>query len=122
MNKFFKIIHLFPPNLASFAPLRESIPCSSIPVTGKFAQVAQTVKDSSTKDTKGSKIKVPNFVIFVLLFEIICAACANFSMRQSQEGGFQTRPYDSQFFSAPFAFFAAILLFGCVVAALVPSW
>jgi hypothetical protein len=36
--------------------------------------------------------------------------------------GFQTRPYDSQFFFAPYAFFAAILFFGCGFAALGPSW
>jgi hypothetical protein len=38
-----------------------------------------------------------------------------------QEGGFQTCPY-SRFFLAPFAFFAAILLFGCGFAALSSSW
>ena len=32
-------------------------------------------------------------------------------MRQIREGGFQTRPYNSRFFFAPFAFFAAILFF-----------
>jgi hypothetical protein len=43
-------------------------------------------------------------------------------MRQIREGGFKTRPYDSRFFFAPFAFFAAILPFGCGYAALGPSW
>ncbi|MGZ8485666.1 MAG: hypothetical protein ACXWZQ_17365 [Candidatus Binatia bacterium] len=37
----------------------------------------------------------------VLLSVIICLAWANFSMRQSQEGGFQTRPYDCRYFLRP---------------------
>jgi hypothetical protein len=60
------------------------------------------------------------FVHVVLLAVIICAARANFSMRQSREGGFQTRPYDFRFYLAPFAFFAATLLSGCGFAALAP--
>ena len=31
--------------------------------------------------------------------------------RVEEEGGFQTHPYESRFFFAPFAFFAAILFF-----------
>ena len=47
-----------------------------------------------------------NLVIsyFVLLYLKVCAARANVSMRQSQEGGFQTRPYKFLFFFAYFAF------------------
>jgi hypothetical protein len=42
-EKFTKIIHLFPPNLACFAPWRESIPRVRVfQITGKFAQAAQT--------------------------------------------------------------------------------
>jgi hypothetical protein len=40
----------------------------------------------------------PFVPILVLLSKIIYATRANFSMRHSQEGGFQTRPYDSRFF------------------------
>ncbi|MGZ9188416.1 MAG: hypothetical protein ACXW6R_27465, partial [Candidatus Binatia bacterium] len=58
----------------------------------------------------------------VLLSVIVCAACANFSMRQRQEGGLQTRPYNCRFFFASFALFAAILPFGCGFAALGSSW
>jgi hypothetical protein len=54
----------------------------------------------------------------VLISVIVCAACANFSMRQRRDGGFQTRPFSSRFFIAPFGFFAAILLFGRGFAAL----
>jgi hypothetical protein len=42
----------------------------------------------------------------VLLYFKIFAARANVSMRQSQEGGLQTRPYKFLFFFAYFAFFA----------------
>jgi hypothetical protein len=57
-----------------------------------------------TKDTKVSGLMFPNFVLFVLV--IVCAPCANSSMRQIREGGLQTRPLVSQLFFAPFAFFA----------------
>jgi hypothetical protein len=49
---------------------------------------------------------------------IICVAYANFSMRQSQEGGFQTSPLQFPIVFAHFAFFAAILLIGYGSAAL----
>jgi len=40
----------------------------------------------------------------------------------SEEGGFQTRHYESYFFFAYFAFFAvSLLLFGCGSVALGPS-
>ncbi len=38
-------------------------------------------------------------------------------MCASEEGGFQTRPYEFQLFFAPFALFAAILLIGCTYVA-----
>ena len=47
VKKLSKIIYLFPPNLACFAPWRESIPCVRVPDTGKFARAAQTFKHSS---------------------------------------------------------------------------
>jgi len=58
-----KIINLSIPNLAYFAPLRLSsghawresiLRVQVFQVTGKFAPAAKTVKDSNTKDTKGS--------------------------------------------------------------------
>ena len=58
-EKFSKIIHLFPPNLACFAPWRESIPRVRVfQITGKFARAAQTFKHSSTRffpDCAGKK-------------------------------------------------------------------
>ena len=54
MNNLSKIIHLSPPNLAYFAPWRESIPLFEyFNSNGKFAQAAQILKDSSAKHTKG---------------------------------------------------------------------
>jgi hypothetical protein len=42
-EKFSKIIHLFPPNLARFAPWQESIPRLRVfQITEKFARAAQT--------------------------------------------------------------------------------
>ena len=50
MNNLSKIIHLSPPNLAYFAPWRESIPLFEyFNSNGKFAQAAQILKDSSTE-------------------------------------------------------------------------
>ena len=47
-EKFSKIIYLFPPNLACFAPWRESIPRVRVfQITGKFARAAQTVSHSN---------------------------------------------------------------------------
>ena len=39
-----------------------------------------------------------SFASLVLLAGIICMAWANFSMRQSQAGGCQTRAYESRYF------------------------
>ena len=49
VNNFSKISHLSPPNLAYFAPWRESIPLFEY-FNGKFAHAAQTLKDSNIKD------------------------------------------------------------------------
>jgi hypothetical protein len=57
VKNFFQIIHLSPPNLATFAPWRESN--SSVRVfqcSETFAQAAKILKDSSTK----VMIKNPN--------------------------------------------------------------
>jgi uncharacterized membrane protein len=49
-EKFSKIIHLFPPKLARFAPWRESIPRLRVfQITEKFARAAQTFKHGITK-------------------------------------------------------------------------
>jgi hypothetical protein len=62
-EKFSKIIHLLPPNLACFAPWRESIPRVRVfQITGEFAQAAQT---SSYSNTKGSNTFILTFVLFV---------------------------------------------------------
>ena len=75
VKKFSKIIHLFPPNLACFAPLRlnsghawrESIPRVRVfQVTGKFERAAQILQYSSTKSTKVETliIRIPYFAAF----------------------------------------------------------
>jgi len=38
-----------------------------------------------------------NFVIFVLLPEIVCAACANSSMSQDKKAGFKPAPTPDSF-------------------------
>ena len=48
---------------------------------------------------------------FRFLRSLHCVLHKSHDFTETSEGGFQTRPYKSRFFFAPFAFFAAILLF-----------
>ncbi|MEO6163743.1 MAG: hypothetical protein ABIP88_06375, partial [Candidatus Binatia bacterium] len=73
VKKVSKVFHLFPLNLACFAPWRESIPhVREIQITGSVAQAAHTLNYSNTKITRGF------FVYFALLYVIVSPACANF--------------------------------------------
>ena len=75
MNNLSKIIHLSPPNLAYFAPWRESIPLFEyFNSNGKFAQAAQILKDSSTEFTE----------IGILIFYFFLPLCPQSALRCSK--------------------------------------
>jgi hypothetical protein len=70
VKNLLQIIHLFPPNLACFAPWRESIPCVRIFQIPESLRQPRKLSDSNTKSTKEEniffKIRYPlHYPIFV---------------------------------------------------------
>jgi hypothetical protein len=72
------------------------------PLSLNSLMIDMSAKSSGLAERTLSSFSLSSAKVFLLSVRA-CAARANFSMRQLPEGGFQTRPYESQFFFAPFA-------------------